>query len=259
MVVLIKAYFAFLCFVKFPRSFPAGTFPVIVLLVLWRSGVVSAQTPSSVMGYSGLVVTPTARILEDGQLSANVSRIPKLYADNYKPYVRTCYVAAMGFMPFMEATMGFIRPDNFQGGVGDRTVSVRLRLLREQRRAPAITIGFHDFFAVEEFDLEPADAQHFTSSYIVMTKNIHMFQSATIGFTIGYGSNWLPSSDNQLNGMFGGVEFSPFDRFQLLLEHDSIHTNAGMRFNFFNRVFYMLSFWQLKYMMHQLSFNISLS
>ena len=253
---LINAYFTPKTHILWRTVFKTH---LVVGLVLWGMCLSFSQTPNSVLGYSGLVITPTAEIMEDGQLAASISRIPKLYADNYKPYDRTCFVVAMGFMPFMEATMGFIRPDNFQGGVGDRTVSVRLRLLKEKGGMPAIALGLHDFFAIEEFELEPADAQHFTSSYIVVTKHYNMFFNSQVGLNLGYGLNWLPSNDRQLTGLFGGLLVSPIKQVQLMLEHDGVYANAGMRFHFFRRVNYMMSFWRLKYMMHQISFSISLS
>lgn len=218
-----------------------------------------AQAYNTVLGYSGLIVTPTADILADGQLSANIGRIPKLYADNYKPYDRTSYVVAMGFMPFMEATMGFIRPDNFQGGVGDRTVSVRFRLLNEQKRRIALAFGLQDFFAVKDLNLEPVSAQHFTSSYVVATKHFELSRpDMQLSLNMGYGFNWLPSDDRQLTGLFWGAQYSPMQQVQLLMEHDGKQFNAGVRFHFFRHAQYMLSFWQLKYLMHQLSFSIFL-
>jgi len=231
---------------------------VIIAMLMLSAQVISAQAHNTVLGYSGLIVTPTADILADGQLSVNIGRIPKLYADNYKPYDRTSYVVAMGFMPFMEATMGFIRPDNFKGGVGDRSVSVRFRLLNEKNRLPALAVGLQDFFAVKDLKLEPVSAQHFTSSYIVATKHVKLSHPGTLSLNMGYGFNWLPSDDKQLTGLFWGVQYSPIQPMQLLMENDGKRFNAGIRFNFSQHVQYMLSFWQMKYMMHQLGFSIFL-
>jgi len=230
-----------------------------LIAVLMSAANALSQCGHTVLGHSGFIVTPTAEIMPDGQIAANISRIPKLYADNYKPYDRTTYIASMGFLPFLEASIGFIRPDNFQGGIGDRTVSLRLRLLRESGSRPAVAVGMQDFFAVEDLGLEPPAAQHFTSSYIVMTKHVPSFWGTTLGINVGYGLNYLPSYDKQLTGLFWGLLFSPIKPVQMIYEYDSEYTNAGLRFFFFQRVHYMLSFWKLKYMMHQLSFTINLS
>lgn len=247
--------------IKFPgfhKLFKRSVFAICALCALLPQ-VVLAQAHNTVLGYSGLIVTPTADILADGQLTANIGRIPKLYADNYKPYDRTSYVVAMGFMPFMEATMGFIRPDNFQGGVGDRTVSARFRLLREKNRRPALAFGLQDFFAVEDLNLEPVSAQHFTSSYVVATKHVELsVPDMLLSLNVGYGFSWLPSDDRQLTGLFWGVSLAPMQQVQIIMENDGRQYNAGVRFSFFQQVHYMLSFWQMKYMMHQLSFSILL-
>ena len=136
-----------------------------MLLLFWTI-FAHAQATCTVYGYSGLIVTPTAEILADGELTGNIGRIPKLYADQYAPYDRTSFVAALGFMPFLETTFGFVRPDNMQGGIGDRTITMRAQVLSEARYHPAIALGFHDFFAIEQLELEPADAQHFAALYI---------------------------------------------------------------------------------------------
>jgi len=220
--------------------FKRSVFAICALCALLPQ-VVLAQAHNTVLGYSGLIVTPTADILADGQLTANIGRIPKLYADNYKPYDRTSYVVAMGFMPFMEATMGFIRPDNFQG------------------RRPALAFGLQDFFAVEDLNLEPVSAQHFTSSYVVATKHVELsVPDMLLSLNVGYGFSWLPSDDRQLTGLFWGVSLAPMQQVQIIMENDGRQYNAGVRFSFFQQVHYMLSFWQMKYMMHQLSFSILL-
>jgi hypothetical protein len=219
-----------------------------------------AGAKNTTLGYSGIIVTPTAQILNDGELTGNLGRLPKLYANNYSPknYNRTAFVTAMGFFPFLEASFGFIRPDNFQGGVGDRTVTLRLKVLNERQYIPAVAIGFHDFFAVESLDLEPAAAQHFAALYLVTTKQFTFSTSQSLLVSLGYGPDWLPADDSHLQGLFGGVQYSPIENVQLLAEHDTKNLNVGMRFSFFSHLNYSMSFWQLRYMMHQLSFSFSL-
>ncbi len=230
------------------------------LFLICLSSFLFADAKNTTLGYSGIIVTPTAEVLLDGELTGSLARLPKLYADNYSPknYNRTAFVTAMGFFPFLEASFGFIRPDNFQGGVGDRTVTIRLKVLNESRYAPSIAIGFHDFFAVESLDLEPAAAQHFAALYIVGSKHVDFLNSQSVLLSLGFGPDWLPAMDSHLHGLFAGIEYSPIENVQLLLEHDTKNLNAGMRFSFFSHVNYTVSFWQLRYMMHQFSFSFSL-
>lgn len=213
---------------------------------------------NTVYGYSGFVVTPTATILKDGQLTGNIGRMPTLYADNYVNYTydHTAFIAGMGFMPFMEVSFGFVRPDNYQGGVGDRTVAMRFQLVREKKTVPAIAFGLHDFFAVS--GLEPEDAQHFAAAYVVLTKQITLpFTPSSLTLNTGYGFDGLPAKDDVLNGWFWGFQYAPIEQVHLLFEYDAVHYNAGIRYNF-SRLTYTLSFWQLQYLMHQFSFSIHL-
>ncbi|MBN1479893.1 YjbH domain-containing protein [candidate division KSB1 bacterium] len=216
---------------------------------------------NTVYGYSGFVVTPTATILKDGELTGNIGRLPTLYADNYVAYTfdYTTFIASLGFMPFMEVSFGFVRPDNYQGGVGDRTMAMRFQVLREKKNQPALAFGLHDFFAISGLELEPEDAQHFAATYLVLTKQIPLpFLHSRLTLNTGYGFDVLPAKDDVLNGWFWGFQYSPIEQVHLLFEYDTVHYNAGIRYNLFSHLTYTLSFWQLQYMMHQFSFSIHL-
>jgi hypothetical protein len=217
-----------------------------------------AREGNTVLGYSGLLLIPTAELAADGDVAIGVCRIPKLYADHYKPYDRTVFYANMGYTSFFEVTFGIVRPDHFPGGVGDRTVAARVLALKETRYTPAVAVGVHDFFAVEALDLEPPDAQHFTTSYLVSSKTFKWPQNMRAAVHLGYAFDILPSNDRHLDGWFGGAAFSPLPSVELILEHDSRHINGGVRFFFFSRLEYMISFWQMRFVMHNLSFSLPL-
>ncbi len=221
-----------------------------------------AQTSNTMLGYSGLLLIPTADIRQDGEFTFGASRIPILYAKNYHggSYERTVMFASMGFLPFIEGTFAIVRPDNMQGGVGDRSMSARLRLCREHEWRPAISIGVQDFFAIKELHLEPVSSQHFAATYVVASNSaffsLPFFHSAT--FHLGYGVDWLPANDRHLHGIFAGVEFTLIPQIQVLCEYDSQSINSGVRFILFSRVHYTVALWQLRHVMQHLTFSISL-
>lgn len=227
-------------------------------LIIALTGAAGARGGHTVLGYSGLALIPTAQIVDEGEMTFGLCRIPKLYADNYKPYDRTVMFVDMGFTSFLEASFGFVRPDNFPGGVGDRTVTARLRVLKSARYMPDVALGFHDFFAIKQLELEPSEAQHFASTYVVASKTLLLPRQFRTTLHLGYGFDWLPSNDRHLDGLFGGISFSPMLPVELILEHDSHFINGGVRFNFFSRLEYMISFWQMRYVMHHLSFSLPL-
>lgn len=235
---------------------------LLFLLLLVTSFPGRAQIGNTMYGYSGLLLTPTAQIHQDGELAFGISRIPLLYAPNYHggSYDRTVLFASMGFLPFLEGTFGFVRPDNMQGGVGDRTMTARLRLWRQNGWRPALALGMQDFFAIEELELEPVSSQHFASTYAVLSHEIPVSHPLVhqVSAHLGYGTDWLPSNDRHLNGWFGGVRWAPVPQFELMLEYDSQSINSGIRFFLCSRVQYMFAFWQHRYVMHHLSFSFLL-
>ncbi len=236
-------------------AFRAAVFTFLTLTLSVQAAVNSSST---VLGYSGLLLVPTAQTAGEGDLRFGVCRIPKLYARNYRPYDRTVFFVDLGYFSFLEATFAIVRPDHFPGGVGDRSAAIRIRLVNETSSTPALAIGLHDFFAVDVLDLEPVRAQHFAASYIAASKHFQLSSHATVGLHIGYGNELLPANDRLLNGWFGGLAFSPLEPVELLLEYDAHRLNAGCRFSWFSRLDYTFSFWQLRYPMHHLSLRIPL-
>ena len=222
------------------------------------SGSAMALGGHTVLGYSGLLLIPTAQIVDEGQMTFGLCRIPKLYADNYKPYDRTVMFVDMGFTSFFETSFGFVRPDNFSGGVGDRTVTARVHVLKSSRFTPDVAVGIHDFFAARKLELEPSSAQHFASTYVVASKTLVLPRQLRTTVHLGYGFDWLPSNDRHLDGWFGGMAFSPLPPVELIVEHDSHSINGGVRFIFFSRLEYVISFWQMRFVMHHLSFSFPL-
>lgn len=206
-------------------------------------GVLFAQN-ASLFGYSGLMVVPSAEIADDGELTAGVSRIPMLYT-NWYPNRRTVMWGRMGFLPFLEAGGMFVRPDDYIWGFGDRSVYVRLQLLREKGRRPAVTIGTQDFFAIKQLKWETATAQHFGALYLVASRH-DTLRGVPLHFHLGYGPDWLVARTKMLVGLFGGVSYSPHRMVTLLAEYDAECFNAGLRLQPFPFLQAHIGLWKLK-------------
>ena len=206
-------------------------------------GVLFAQN-ASLFGYSGLMVVPSAEIADDGELTAGVSRIPMLYT-NWHLNRRTVMWGRVGFLPFLEAGGMFVRPDHYIGGFGDRSVYLRVRLLREKGRRPAVTIGTQDFFAIKQLKWETATAQHFGALYIVASRH-DTLRGVPLHFHLGYGPDWLVARTKMLVGLFGGVSYSPHRMVTLLAEYDAECFNAGLRLQPFPFLQAHIGLWKLK-------------
>jgi len=206
-------------------------------------GVLFAQN-ASLFGYTGLMLVPSAEIADDGEITGGISRIPILYAD-WWPNRRTIFWGRIGFLPFLEAGGMFVRPDHYGFGFGDRSVYVRVRLLREKGRRPAVTIGTQDFFAIKGLKWETATAQHFGALYLVASRH-DTLRGVPLHFHLGYSPDWLVARTKMLVGLFGGGSYSPHRMVTLLAEYDAECFNAGLRFHPFPFLQAHLGLWKMR-------------
>jgi hypothetical protein len=193
-----------------------------VLLCSTGPGRLSAQT---LTGSSGLVSIPTATLARDGQITVGVHLIAPHYHEYYgrtfEENAAQVRFATIGFLPFVEVGL---RLTHMNGGVpqgiGDRMVSVRVRLLKEGERLPSVAIGAHDIVGTRLFH----------ATYVVATKSIGTPAGAA-GVTVGYGHDvlGLRAKGRQFDGLFGGMSLAPHRWVTLLAEYDGERPNAGVR------------------------------
>jgi hypothetical protein len=235
---------------------PGLFFLLLVLTPGLVPGVLFAQNASA-LGYSGLMLVPTAEIAQDGELTGGISRIPELYATDWWPNRRTVFWGRIGLLPFIEAGGMFVRPDHYGWGFGDRSVFVKLRLLRERGRRPALTIGSQDFFAIKGLTWETSTAQHFGSLYLVASRHAAI-RGVPLHVHLGYGPDWLVAKTKMLVGLFGGVTCTPHRMVTLLAEYDSECCNAGVRLNPFPFLQAQVAWWKLREVTATLALSVSL-
>ncbi|MBN1318191.1 MAG: YjbH domain-containing protein, partial [Anaerolineales bacterium] len=175
---------------------------LMTLFLLCCTPAVSLQAQhSSLFGYSGLMLVPSAEVMEDGQIRFGVSRLPMLYTSQEWRFPDwTIYFFGLGYMPFLEGAAMIVRPDNYPGGVGDRSVAFKVRLIRQRGKWPALAIGAQDFFGIKKINLEPSKAQKFAALYAVSSKSLRL-KNMVVALHLGYGVDWLPAQSHQLDGL----------------------------------------------------------
>lgn len=206
----------------------------LILLVLIYfmggiSGACAADEPfdgPANWGGTGLMETPTARVLKVGRYRIGVSQI-----DPYRYYYGA--VSPLKGLEIdgrvTEELGNDISSSPGWSGYGnnkDKAVDFKYQVLPEGKWWPALAIGVMD----------PHGTRKFAAQYIVATKQIYPFDF-TIGFGNGrYGKRLLPSqgegvkiemftdnsswrSDGQF---FGGLEFAPSKHFSVMVEYSSI-------------------------------------
>jgi len=185
----------------------------------------------SVTGTTSLITIPTGEMPDDGTLSFGGGFVNKKYSDYLDGRVHfTPYFIAVSYLPFLEVSFRFSRPWRLDDRerLGDRMVSARLQLLRENKKRPALVFGVHDF-------LSGVGASHnlyFNALYLVASKHIQLAPFAA-GFHLGYGTDWMKARHHQFVGPFGGVSVSPFRFLDVMLEYDGETVNVGQRVTLF--------------------------
>jgi len=214
-----------------------------------------AQAGYTLYGYSGLVLTPSALPEQDGTLAIGINRVPRLYNTALRPASRTVFSSSLYFLPRLEVMLGITRPDDYQGGLGDRTGAFRLFVLGEKKYTPALAIGAQDFFAAHQLDFEPVSAQHFSSAYAVLSKS---FVQHKLVLSLGYGQKVFPANEHHLVGAFGGLQWQPYEWVSMVAEYDAENWNAGVHFTIFQHLGFQFDWWKMQHLMWRMHYTFHL-
>jgi len=204
---------------------------IILLLIIINSNLFSQSTT----GMTGLISIPVADINKDRTLSIGTSYIDRHITD-YAEGVRDILnvYANITYLPFLEIGARITRQLNYSGDshVVDRMFSFRLKLFNESMYLPSLAVGANNPYSTL------VDANHFNSTYIVVTKNIPLkYFLNNLSFTIGYGSDLIEASDYQFIGIFGGGSITLLNEtVDILMEYDAERFNAGLRLNLFEHI-----------------------
>ena len=210
----------------------------------------------SVTGTTSLITIPTGEMPDDGTLSFGGGFVNKKYSDYLDGRVHfTPYFIAVSYLPFLEVSFRFSRPWELDDRerLGDRMVSARLQLLRENKKRPALVFGVHDFLSGTGQSFS-----YFNALYLVASKHIQLAPFAA-GFHLGYGTDWLKARAHQFVGLFGGVSVSPFRFLDVMLEYDGETVNVGQRVTLFKYLQVLVALENLDTFTGGATFRIKLS
>jgi hypothetical protein len=183
-------------------------------------------TGASNWGGTGLLETPTARVIKENRYRFGASQV--------HPY-RVFYIG-MGVLDRLEVNgrvtevLG-VKASQAQswsgyGNYKDKAVDLKLQTVREGMYTPAIAVGIMD----------PHGTRLFSSQYVVASKQFYPFD-LTLGFGNGrYGKSQLPSKGEGFkvemfedprgwfrdSQFFGGIEFAPSEKFAFMVEYSPI-------------------------------------
>ncbi|OQX99821.1 MAG: hypothetical protein B6I24_01765 [Bacteroidetes bacterium 4572_128] len=160
-------------------------------------------TMPSVNGNTGMILTPTARLINKKDIVFSVNSLP--YSSAFSPentykgssgeFYQMLYSVGFNIFPFLEVNAGF-RVNNGADFSNDfekeRSLKMRLHLFSERRILPSIVIGVHDVFSSDRPNAE---------SYIVASKGFNGLFDVDMDLHLGYGARendifWLGNKES---------------------------------------------------------------
>ncbi len=184
------------------------------------------------MGVTGLLNSPNAVMSNEGTVKIGGNFLnPNMTPDTW--YYNTFnYFLNVTFFSFFEIAINNTAFDLWDQGKFsnvDRSISVKIRVLKERDFWPAIVIGSNDVLTTSDMTklFVPAGNKYFGTHYIALSKHFSL-NGNKLGFHSAY--NILSSQHQKINfPISGGVSFSPafYNKVSLIAEYDTRNFNLG--------------------------------
>lgn len=179
-------------------------------------------------GTTGLIKIPTAEVVPEGHLEFAFGWIGGPRGFIRRPDTNRVYSANVGILPHLELTlrinqvMGWNDPEVFITDAADRMVSAKYQIPLPQG-FPVLAVGMNDLFSANAF--AKGNQKHEATQYGQHTKYLVMSKGfGSLGLHLGYAQ-----SQSFINGLFAGLDYSPYRWLSLLGEYDSSEINLGLR------------------------------
>lgn len=199
-----------------------GSFIAGICLMLLSAVTARAQYS---MGTAGMLNAPSAEMHETGTFVIGGNFLPK--SINPFKYNTGNYFVGITLFDFMELTYRetllktTYMTEKPKFNQQDRSMSIRIRPLKEGKYHPAIVIGAHDPF-------NDLGENHYQAVFGAATKHLDWGEHE-LGLTVGYMG--CTGNRNRLNnGVFGGVTYRPAfcKETTLTVEYDTHRVNVGV-------------------------------
>ena len=239
------------------RSLKPNYVLFVALYIILKSSISPAQT---LEGTTGLFFIPTAEMQADKQITIGASYIDKSLL-SFSKYERNAVTPffSFNFLPYVEISgkiTRMINPNSSYQGIGDRTVSLRIRLTSEAKYLPAVVVGLHDLAGV----YGGSEAVRNNALYFVVSKHVSANDISNLiaGFHAGFGSDLIRAQHHNFVGLFGGINFMLYQTFEIMGEYDGAHTNWGVRVKLFNHISLLGGLLRLKHFSGGISYYFTL-
>lgn len=198
--------------------------------------VASSSSAQHSMGGTGLLNIPTAHMQADGTFMTGANYLPEQMLPEVWNYNSGNYFLNMTFLPCLEigyrCTLMKLETGKWNQ---DRSVSLRIRLLKEGKYWPSVVVGSNDAFTTGKLNTfsDVGGNRYFSSVYEVATKH-WILGGHDLAFTFGWNISFRKSAVR--DGGFGGVSYSPAfcPPLSLMAEYDGSAVNMGGSVRLFN-------------------------
>lgn len=195
---------------------------VIILLMIFHAENICAQYS---MGNAGMMNTPSADMNETGTFLFGANFLPEAMVPF--GYNTGNYFAGITLFNFLELTYRetllktSYMTEKPKFNQQDRSLSVRLRIIKERKFIPAMVVGTHDPFA----DL---GKNYYQGYFGVLTKHFNLGNNE-LGISAGY-LGYTGDRSKLNNGVFGGVTLKPafYKDMTFMAEFDTRTVNVGV-------------------------------
>lgn len=203
---------------------------------------------------------PTADMQEEGRFMAGANYMPQELLPSMWDYNSGNYFLNITFLPFMEVGYRCTLMKLETGKINqDRSVTLRLRPLKEGKWWPSIVVGSNDLLTTGQLNPsgEALGNRYFASIYGVATKSFR-FSGHEIAATVGY--NIATQKHVYNEGQFYGVSYCPSfaQNFKLMAEMNRSKCSLGVSALFWKHLSLHLFYHDFKALSTGIRYEITL-
>lgn len=218
-----------------------------VLLLLTSSSLYSQTT----LGVTGLLNSPSAVMSADKTVKIGGNFLPKQFTTDTWNYHTFNFFINITFLSFVEISMNNTAFDLWNEGYFsniDRSISVRVRPLKEGKYWPSVVIGSNDVVSTASlFGYAEDGNKYFGTHYLALSKHINIGDNI-IGLHTAYN---IPVSIHvkQKFPLSGGISFSPafYKNLNIIAEYDTRDFNIGANVLLFKHLYFQFFLNELRY------------
>jgi len=190
---------------------------VVFSLLLFYSYIYAFDSAMSMQGFTGLINTPNAQTLKQGDAVIHFNNQFDNHLRGYD-YEREYsyeedYIFGIGFLPYLEVQG---RLSEARGYIRDLSANAKLQLPYHHKYLPDLAIGVQDIGGA---------ANNYDNTYVVLDKEFWFIRAS-----LGYGNSNVPETKTKrMDGLFGGVEIQVLEWLYLMAEDDTQEQHVGVR------------------------------